>query len=100
VKGQNSYPLKELADPKSNKASTAMQLGIADYNILSHLMLNQIKTKFLYQDGNIVNEDFSKFLKSLVQLKNSIATEKTIADHQGCVPKLRSTTHALAPQLH
>jgi hypothetical protein len=97
IKGHNSYPLNKLADRKSNNASTAMQLRIADHNIISPLVVNQIKTIFLYQHGKITNEDFGKFLRNLVQVKNSITTEKIIADHHGCVPKLKSTSHALAP---
>jgi hypothetical protein len=94
--GPQGLPPNELADRKSNDASTLMQLGIADYNRTNPLILKQIKIKFLYLHCKIVNEDFGKFLRNLVQLKNSIATERIIADHHGCVPKLRGTSYPLA----
>jgi hypothetical protein len=68
TKGHNGYPLNELADRKSNDAYTAMQLGIADNHGINPLILKQIQIKFLYQHRKIVNEDFSKFLRNLVQL--------------------------------
>jgi hypothetical protein len=74
-----------------------MQLGIPDSNKINPQILKQIEIKFLYQHGKIVNEDFDKFLRKLVQFKNSIATEKIITDHHGCIRELKSTTHALAP---
>jgi ribonuclease HI len=55
IKGHNGYPRNELADRKSNIASTAMQLGIAVYNRKNPLILNQIKIRFLYQHDKIVN---------------------------------------------
>jgi hypothetical protein len=54
-KGYNSYPLNKLTGRKSNDASTAMQLGIADNNRINSLILNQVEIKFLYQHGKIVN---------------------------------------------
>jgi hypothetical protein len=74
-----------------------MQLRIADYNRINPLILKKIEIKFLYQRGKIVNKDFGKFLRNLVQLKNWVTTERIIADHHGCIPELKSTTHALAP---
>jgi RNase H len=97
IKGHNGYPLNELADRKSNDASTAMQLGIADYNRINPFILKQIKIRFLYEHGKIVYENFSQFLKNLVQLKNSVTTERIIADPDGCILELKSTTQALAP---
>jgi hypothetical protein len=73
-----------------------MRRGITDYNKLNSQISMQIEIKFLYQQVKMVNEDFGKFLRNLVQLKNSLAMEKIITDHHGCVPKLKSTSHALA----
>jgi hypothetical protein len=96
IKGHNSYPLKELADRKSNDAPTAIQLGIADYNRMNPLILKHIDINFLYQHGKIENEDFCEFLRNLVHQKNSVTTERIIVDHHCCIPELKSTTHALA----
>jgi hypothetical protein len=100
IKGNNGHPSNELAVRKSNDAFTAIRLGIADYNRINPLILKEIEIKFLYQPSKILNEDFSNFLRNLVQLNNSVTTERIVADHHGCIPELKSTTQALAPQPH
>jgi ribonuclease HI/ribosome-binding protein aMBF1 (putative translation factor) len=69
IKDNNGYPLNKLTDRKLNDASAAMQLGIAEYNRVNPLILKQTEIKFLYQHGKIINSDFGKFQKNLVQQK-------------------------------
>jgi ribonuclease HI len=97
IQFHNRQPLNELADRKSNDASTAMQLGIADYNRTNPLILKQIEIKFLYQHSKIVNKDFGELLRNLVQLKILVTIERIIADPHSCNRELKSTTHALPP---
>jgi hypothetical protein len=61
-------------------------------------LIESLPEKFLYYINTIVNEDFGRFIKNLINLKNNVETERIIQDHHGITPTLSPLETPSSPQ--
>jgi hypothetical protein len=66
-------------------------------NVINKNLIESLPKKFLYHNNTIVSEDFGRFIKNLISLKNNVENERILQDHHGITPHTLATRSALKP---
>jgi hypothetical protein len=97
IKGHNNIPLNEIADQSANNASLALWLNMTNENTINKNLIESLPEKFLYHNNTIVNEDFAKLMKNLMNLKNN---EKLQISYKTTMESPNSPSPLERPQIH